>query len=40
MACYEQGHKKVPLFPNSAERETLISELLRSEPHSEKGTRF
>ncbi len=30
--------KKVPLFLNSAKKDTLISDLLRSEPHSEKGT--
>ena len=29
--------KKVPLFPNSAKKDTLISDLLRSEPHSEKA---
>ncbi len=32
--------KKVPLFPNSAKKDTLISDLLRSEPRSKKGTLF
>ena len=32
--------KKVPLLPKSAKKDTLFSDLLRSEPHSEKGTLF
>ena len=36
----ERVTKKVPLFLNSARKDTLISDLLRSEPHSEKGTLF
>ena len=32
--------KKVPLFSNSAKKDTLISDLLRSEPHYGKGTLF
>ena len=32
--------KKVPLLPKSAKKDTLSSDLLRSEPHSEKGTLF
>ncbi len=32
--------KKVPLLPKSAKKDTLISDLLRSEPHFEKGTLF
>ena len=32
--------KKVPLFIKLAKKDTLISDLLRSEPHPEKGTLF
>ncbi len=32
--------KKVPLLPKSAKKDTLFSDLLRSEPHSEKDTLF
>ena len=32
--------KKVPLFRISAKKDTLISDLLSSEPHSEKSTLF
>ena len=32
--------KKVPLLPKSAKKDTLFSDLLRSEPHSEKRTLF
>ncbi len=32
--------EKVPLLPTSAKKDTLSSDLLRSEPHSEKGTLF
>ncbi len=30
--------KKVPLFHNSVKKYTLISDLLRADPHSQKGT--
>ena len=30
--------KRVPLLPKSAKKDTLSSDLLRSEPHFEKGT--
>ncbi len=36
----EQLMKKVPLFFKLAKKDTLISDLLRSEPHPEKGTLF
>ena len=36
----ENGHEKVPLLPKSANKDTLFSDLLRSEPHFEKGTLF
>ncbi len=32
--------KKVPIFLNSAKKDTHISDLLRSEPQFEKGTLF
>ncbi len=32
--------KKVPSFPNSAKKDTLISDMLRTESRSEKGTIF
>ncbi len=32
--------KKVPLLPKLARKDTLFSDLLRSEPHSDKGTLF
>ncbi len=32
--------KRVPLLPKSGKKDTLISDLLRSEPRFEKGTLF
>ncbi len=32
--------KKVPLLPKSAKKDTLSSDLLSSEPHSDLGTLF
>ena len=32
--------KKVPLLPKSDKKDTLSSDLCRSEPHSEKGTQL
>ncbi len=37
---YGTDHKKVPLLIKLAKKDTLISDLLRSEPHPEKGTLF
>ncbi len=32
--------KKVPLLPKTVKKDTLFSDLLRSEPYTEKGTLF
>ncbi len=38
--CYENGHKKISLYPNATKKDTLISALLRSGPHTGKWTLF